>query len=106
MIDPTTLPRLSALIGNIGSRWPEHKSYLNKSLSGRSADVLMVSEQLSDVVHRLACRTVGGIEKLCDDYRYLCESIVLPEELHFRRHGSYRLTSFDDANRECYANAE
>jgi len=106
MIDPTTLPQLSALIGDIELRWPEHKSYLNKSFAGRSAEVLTVSEQLSDIVRRLARHTVGGIENLCDDYRFLCESIVLPEELYFRRHGTYRLTSFEDANRECYANAE
>lgn len=106
MIDPTILPQLSALIGDIESRWPEHKTYLDKSFAGRSAEVLTVSEELSRVVRKLARHTAGGIGNLCDDYRFLCESIVLPEELHFRRHGTYRLKSFADANRECYANAE
>jgi len=106
MIDLTTLPQLSALIGDIRSRWPEHAGYLNKSLTGRAPEVLLVSEQLSGIVRKLASGINGGIGALCDDYRFLCEGIVLPEELHFRRHGTYRLTSFEDANRECYANAQ
>lgn len=106
MIDLTNLPQLSALIGDIESRWPEHRNYLNKSFAGRSPEVSAVSELISSIVRKLAYDVPGGIGKLCDDYRFLCEDIVLPEELYFRRHGTYRLTSFEDANRECYANPE
>jgi hypothetical protein len=42
---------------------------------------------------------------MADDYRFLCEQIVYPEELYFRRHGEYRLKHFEDALRLVYANA-
>lgn len=64
-----------------------------------------ISERVAGCVLRLAERLPGGLERLSDDYRFLCEKIVLPEEFYFRRHDRYRLSSFDDALRECYANA-
>ena len=98
-------PHLAEITSDILSRWPEHETYIDKSLVNREPEVLQVSDELSRVVLRLAEDVPGGIGTLCDDYRFLCEDIVLPEELHFVRNGRYRLSSFEDANRECYANA-
>ena len=98
-------PHLAEITSDILRRWPEHETYIEKSLVNREVDVLRVSDELSNVVLRLAKDIPGGIDTLCDDYRFLCEEIVLPEELHFVRNGRYRLSSFEDANRECYANA-
>ena len=47
----------------------------------------------------------GGLDELCRDYRYLCEELVLPEEIYFRRHKRYRLSSFAQAYSECYSNS-
>jgi 2-polyprenyl-3-methyl-5-hydroxy-6-metoxy-1,4-benzoquinol methylase len=102
---PTAGSALQTLIGDILSHWPEHKSYLDKSFASRAPDVLRVSETLAGIVQKLATTIPGGIDTLCADYRFLCDEIVLPEELFFRRNGRYRLSSFEDANRECYANA-
>lgn len=85
--------------------WPDHAGFIGKSLSGRSDAVLDVSERLSDAILKLAPGIDGGMATLAADYRFLCEDIVLPEEMHFRRNDRYRLSSFEDANRECYANA-
>lgn len=106
MTDTQTPPRLAALIGAIETCWPEHRAYLANSLDGRSPDVVEVSDRLAGIIQVLTGTIPGGMATLCADYRFLCEDIVLPEELHFRRNGSYRLTSFEDANRECYANPE
>lgn len=104
-IDKSRYPHLAELIGQIIARWPEHEQYIHKSLADREPEVMATSDMLSDVVQKLSADIPGGMDTLCDDYRFLCEKIVLPEELHFVRHGRYRLSSFEDANRECYANA-
>ena len=103
-MDTVGNPNLRNLIDRLVERWPEHAGYIDKSFEGRAPDVLAVSEQLSRIVLALGAHMNGGVDRMIDDYRFLCEAIVLPEELHFRRHGGYRLSSFADAERECYAN--
>jgi hypothetical protein len=44
MTFPSSSSALQALIGDILSRWPEHKSYLDKSFASRAPDVMRVSE--------------------------------------------------------------
>ena len=101
----TGAAHLDELIARVGARWPEHAGYIAKSFEDREAAVIAVSDELARVVLILGGGMAGGIEGLIDDYRFLCESILLPEELHFRRYGTYRLRAFADAERECYANA-
>jgi len=103
--DFANFPSLEKLVSRVREFWPEHDTYLEKSFADRSPDVMMVSEQVAACVFKLATRIRGGLDQLCDDYRFLCEEIILPEEFHFRRYGRYRLSSFADAMRECYANA-
>ncbi|MDE8652205.1 class I SAM-dependent methyltransferase [Novosphingobium album (ex Liu et al. 2023)] len=95
---------LGTIFGCVSAHWPEHASFLQKSLAGRENGVVAVSECLGAAIVALASTIEGGLDKLASDYRFLCEEIVMPEEIHFRRFGSYRLTSFADAQRECYAN--
>jgi SAM-dependent methyltransferase len=98
-------PNLDALMARVVARWPEHAGYVAKSLDGREPAVAAMSDELASIVLTLGAGVEGGVESLIDDYRFLCEAIALPEELHFRRHGTYRLSRFADAERECYANA-
>ncbi|HEX3942645.1 MAG TPA: class I SAM-dependent methyltransferase [Rhizomicrobium sp.] len=105
MADFSNFPSLDKLASRLQDLWPEHATYLDKSFAERSADVMSVSEQVASCALRLASHMEGGLTRLCDDYRFLCEKIVLPEEFHFRRHNAYRLSSFSDALRECYSNA-
>ena len=97
-------PAVAELSARLIGRWPAHAKYLAKSLEGRAAPVMAVSEQLALAVLALGAAAPGGLDQLIDDYQFLCEKIVLPEEIHFRRHGVYRLSQFADAQRECYAN--
>ncbi len=101
----TSAAHLDDLIARVVARWPDHAGYIAKSFEDREAAVIAVSDELARVVLILGGGMAGGIEGLIDDYRFLCESILLPEELHFRRYGTYRLRAFADAERECYANA-
>ena len=96
---------IQTLVSHVGRRWPDHQKFMEKSFDNRADDVVQVSEKLAQCILTLANDEEGGIDALCDDYRFLCEDIVLPEEIYFRRNGKYRLSSFDEAEAECYANA-
>jgi len=99
-------PHLDALVARTLARWREHAGYIAKSLEGRDAGVTAVSEEVARIALILGAAMEGGVDGMIDDYRFLCETIMLPEELHFRRHGTYRLSSFAEAERECYANPD
>jgi 2-polyprenyl-3-methyl-5-hydroxy-6-metoxy-1,4-benzoquinol methylase len=86
------------------ARWPEHIRYLTKSLDNRSENVLETSERLAEIVLKLAESETEDLDRAVADYRFLCEEIVLPEELFFRREGRYRLSTFAQANAEVYEN--
>jgi len=105
VIDLTDYPALLALVSAVRTNWSDHTDYIEKSLAGRLAVEMETSEEIAAFALKLAALVNGGLDQLCSDYRFLCEAIVLPEEIYFRRHGKYRLASFADANRECYANA-
>ena len=98
-------PSLDRLISRVLELWPDHASYIHKSFDGRSPEVMATSEEIASCALKLAETMEGGLDQLCDDYRFLCEKIVLPEEFYFRRHDHYRLSKFEDALKECYANA-
>lgn len=106
MTEVDQYPALQSLVRSVEQSWPEHESFIDKSLEDRSPDVLVVSDRLASLIQQLAPGVPGGLEQLCSDYRFLCEDIVLPEELHFRRFGKYRISSFEDANAECYQKPE
>jgi 2-polyprenyl-3-methyl-5-hydroxy-6-metoxy-1,4-benzoquinol methylase len=98
-------PALNRLVSRQLGLWPEHTAFLRSSFAGRTEVVMGISETLAQAVLVLSDAQSDGLDTLCKDYRYLCEEIVLPEEIFFRRNGHYRLTRFEDANAECYANA-
>ena len=104
MIGLADYPRLDQIVDAILGAWPEHQMFARKSVDGRSPGVLRSSDQIAGLILRLAPHARGGLEGLCEDYRFLCETIVLPEELYFRRHGRYRLSTLEEAAREVYAN--
>ncbi len=104
MTELGSYPAAKKLTDAVVARWPDHTTFVEKSFRDRDAASLAVAERLSACILKLAADSPGGLDALCDDYRFLCEDIVLPEEIHFRRNGSYRLSRFEDANAECYAN--
>lgn len=105
LVDTLKYPNLANLVTEVLNLWPEHERYLQNSLGPRDQRFLLFSDSLAQMVGRLATTVDGGIHALADDYRFLCEEIYLPEEFHFRRHGSYRLTSFEEALSTVYNNA-
>jgi len=104
MIDLEGRKNLKHIVESVLSVWPSHEKFISRSLQDRPEDVLDLSDHISGLIRTLSSTESGGMEKLCRSYRFFCEQIVLPEELHFRRNGSYRLSSFEDAFREVYSN--
>jgi 2-polyprenyl-3-methyl-5-hydroxy-6-metoxy-1,4-benzoquinol methylase len=100
-------PQLASLTGAILEEWPKHRQYLATNYAERDADLLRHSERLAAMVLRLAPTVEGGLHALVRDYRFLCEEIVLPEEIHFRRNNEqYRLRTFAEAFETVYSNKE
>lgn len=94
---------LTLLLDRIRQRWPAHEKFVRKSFDSRPPAVMETSRRLADCILKLAGGDDAGLDALVDDYRFLCEQIILPEEIHFRRNGTYRLSSFAEAEAECYA---
>lgn len=94
---------LDRILTRIGEVWPQHEKFARKSFDARTDATLAVSRTLADGLLKLVGDDAAALDALIADYRFLCEQIILPEEIHFRRHGTYRLSSFAEADAEFYA---
>ena len=96
--DQIESPELKRLVGLQLDTWPEHRDFLKNSFLDVSSDG-GTAEGIAALILRLIA---GRPDEACRDYRWTCERL-LEEELHFRRAGRYRLSSFAEAQREVYA---
>jgi 2-polyprenyl-3-methyl-5-hydroxy-6-metoxy-1,4-benzoquinol methylase len=104
MVDTNRYPNFSRLLGNILKDWPQHERYLRVNIGERDSLLLDFSEKLSILMWKISRENPGGMSALISDYRFLCQDIVMAEELHFRRHGKYRLATFKEALASVYSN--
>lgn len=104
-VDPS-LSNLDKLVGQVLRLWPEHERYLRKSIETRDDTLMQHSERIAEIIVRLGGAKPGGLEQMAADYRFICQDIVLPEEVHFRRHKRYRLSTFEEALRAVYSDAD
>jgi 2-polyprenyl-3-methyl-5-hydroxy-6-metoxy-1,4-benzoquinol methylase len=102
-LDINQYPNLKKLSAVQLSVWPDHLKYLHRSFSSHDEKVLGVLEQMAILAIKLGEGHLGGLEKMCQDYRFVCEKMILEEELYFRRHGTYRLSTYKDAYAEVYS---
>jgi 2-polyprenyl-3-methyl-5-hydroxy-6-metoxy-1,4-benzoquinol methylase len=98
-------PNLVALVSAVLEAWPEHEKYLEKSILPRTPDVMRISDEGAMLVMKLAesGSTRGGIRTVCEDYKMVCNTMILEEEIYFRRHGTYRISTFEQAYTEYYS---
>lgn len=82
--------------------WPEHASYLRKSLTPYSDTELDKLEVLSQRILRLAGE---NLPQFVDSYKWLC-GVFNQEQIEFIRTGRYRRTNFAEAEAEVYANPD
>ncbi|QOZ33714.1 hypothetical protein XH92_20310 [Bradyrhizobium sp. CCBAU 53421] len=102
-IDIAAYPYLSALVERQIAAWPQHEATLATSLGNRSLEVMRDTEASSQLVTKIALHHFGTIDKICHDYRYFCENMILEAELFFRRHGRYERSKFSEAVRDVYS---
>jgi 2-polyprenyl-3-methyl-5-hydroxy-6-metoxy-1,4-benzoquinol methylase len=106
MLELDEYPHIATLVAETLRSWPDHEKYIIRSLANRSDEVMLASDRLCDALIRMSENVPGGLTALCDDYSYFSENVVLPEQLYFQRHGEYRISTFEEANRQFYSNPE
>lgn len=93
-------PATRTFVEDILAAWPDHEGYLAKSFRDRSRSTSHLAEQTAGLIGRLHA---GGLGRLVEGYLWICR-MVMEEELHFRREGTYRNSSFDEVNASVYQN--
>ncbi len=98
MIGPE-FPGLGKLVEAQLQAFPEHSSYLQRRFADSTPGHLAFAEELAQRIGKI----VGdGLSEHLADYHWLT-GVILQEELAFRRSGSYRLKTFEQAEREVYS---
>lgn len=95
-------PSTASIVAAVIAQWPDHERYLTKGFKARSPEQLETTEMLSRAALTLEGDRLG---ELAANYQWTCDRLR-EEELHFHRHGGYRLATFEEADREVYSNAE
>jgi 2-polyprenyl-3-methyl-5-hydroxy-6-metoxy-1,4-benzoquinol methylase len=99
---PAAHPHIRKLVQHQILAFPEHENFLRDRFSSVSETGWLFIEEIASTVMQIAG---DRLDSMCEDYRWL-SGIVLDEELHFRRTGRYRLSSFEQAEREVYSSPE
>jgi SAM-dependent methyltransferase len=93
-------PATRSFVEDILAAYPEHEGYLAKSFRNRSRSTARLAEQTAGLIRRLHA---GDHRRLVEGYLWICR-MVMEEELHFRREGPYRNSSFAEVNATVYQN--
>jgi 2-polyprenyl-3-methyl-5-hydroxy-6-metoxy-1,4-benzoquinol methylase len=93
-------PCLKRIVDEVLLAWPAHGRFVQKSLSGHSAQELGIIEELAEDICKISNEDLA---QMAASYKGMCESF-LEEEIFFRRNGVYRCSSFKEAQREVYDN--
>lgn len=93
-------PHTLGVVESVIEAWPEHAGYLLKSFLPRSEPLLQAGEAAAAAAGKLMGDQASTFAR---DYRWTCDQLR-DEELFFHREGRYRLSTFEQANAEVYAN--
>lgn len=95
-------PSLARICAAVLDVWPAHWGYLKSRFCESDHPVLPIIEEVAGLVARIAG---SDLSTFADSYRWTCETLIA-EDLHFRRTGGYRWTTFEDAYREVYSRSD
>lgn len=93
-------PNLSRLIDIQTRVYPESSKLLSRRFAEEDAGGY---ENLEIIASQVSKLIAGREEQFADDYAWLCK-MQTEEELFFRRNGRYRLSTFQEALEQVYAN--
>jgi 2-polyprenyl-3-methyl-5-hydroxy-6-metoxy-1,4-benzoquinol methylase len=99
---PEKYSNLRKMLDTQLAAFPDHRGYLERRFENVNDSHLALADDLAAMVLKIAG---SELDKHCQDYRWL-SAALLDEELHFRRTGKYRLSSFAEANAQVYADRE
>jgi SAM-dependent methyltransferase len=97
-----SFPSLARICAAVLDVWPEHQQFLSLRFANPAEPALPITEEMAGLVVRIAGNDMPAFAV---SYRWTCEALIA-EDLHFRRTGAYRWTSFEDAYREVYSRAD
>lgn len=83
--------------------FPAHAPQVEKRMQAPAAERAVI-EELSANILAIAGND-ATLRTYCEDYKWLTDR-MLEEELYFRRHGRYRIATFEQAEKEVYANKD
>lgn len=95
-------PELATLFQKQVAVTPRHADSLKKRLASSTPEHLAMANQISGWIIALAG---DRLPQWLSDYDWICK-LMIEEEFHFRRHGTYRLKTFAQAVAEVYSNDE
>lgn len=102
MADLAPFPSLGRIVSHLIASWPEHEGYVAARFRNFDPQFEARMEELAT----LALIDIGdALDVYCSDYRWMCEAF-LEEEIYFRRHGTYRLSTFPEAYEQVYSRPE
>jgi 2-polyprenyl-3-methyl-5-hydroxy-6-metoxy-1,4-benzoquinol methylase len=101
-LDTTTAPTLSRLLEAQLEASPGQSKSLRRRFEG--ADQAEIS-RIEDLAVHIAALIEGSESRHAQDYDWICQTMI-EEELHFRREGRYRLSTFAEAIAKVYSNKE
>jgi 2-polyprenyl-3-methyl-5-hydroxy-6-metoxy-1,4-benzoquinol methylase len=93
-------PSFDTILGSVIEAWPEHETFLRSGIVRYLPETLAALERISE---RILALIGGELDRHVGNYRWMCEQFFR-EEVYFRRHGYYRLSSFAEAEHEVYSN--
>jgi len=104
LIDDAKYPSAARIARTLAEAWPDHARFLQQSFASRDEALRESTERHAEMILRIV-GSQASLMEYCGDYRFLCDRLT-EEELFFRRNGRYRLSRFEDAVAEVYANGE
>lgn len=90
---------ITQLVTDVCSQWPEHKRFLDTALPQ-----LLEIDGADELAGLVATVVADRFPEVIDGYKWMC-SMMLEEELIFRRTGAYRFSSFSEVEALVYTNA-
>ncbi len=102
MLISSGYPTLARLVAEQVRLAPDHEKFFIKRFEAETPESLVRHEELAGHIAKLIAHDEMAF---LGDYGWLCAE-QLEEELYFRRHKKYRLSTFDEAYRLVYSNRE
>jgi 2-polyprenyl-3-methyl-5-hydroxy-6-metoxy-1,4-benzoquinol methylase len=98
-VDLRAYPNLARFWDAQIAAFPEHEPTLARRFKNTEASEFAFLDDLAKLISRI----IGpDLARYCDDYKFIA-SIVLEEEIFFRRENRYRLSTFAEAESKVYA---